>query len=79
MFPPFSAGYQGRALGPSPAQVFYNHLSKGHNSYVVRALLTARSALVGIPVRLENEIRGLLKTFGVMFGKRVGGLMGRAE
>jgi transposase len=45
----------------------------------VRALLTARSALVGIPVRLENEIRGLLKTFGVMFGKRVGGLMGRAE
>jgi transposase len=45
----------------------------------VRALLTARSALVGIPVRLENEIRGLRKTFGVMFGKRVGALMGRTE
>ena len=30
-------------------------------------------------VRLENEIRGLLKTFGVMFGKRVGGFMRRAE
>jgi transposase len=52
---------------------------KGHNSYVVRALLTARNALVGIRVRLENEIRGLLKTFGVMFGKRVGGFMRRAE
>ena len=31
-----------------------------------------------IRVRLENEIRGLLKTFGVMFGKRVGGFMRRA-
>ena len=30
-------------------------------------------------VRLENEIRGLLKTFGVMFGKRVGGFRRRAE
>ncbi len=30
-------------------------------------------------VRLENEIRGLLKTFGVMFGKRVGGFKRRAE
>jgi transposase len=30
-------------------------------------------------VKLENEIRGLLKTFGVMFGKRVGGFKRRAE
>jgi transposase len=52
---------------------------KSHGAYVVRALLTARDALVGIRVRLENEIRGLLKTFGVMFGKRVGGFMRRAE
>lgn len=52
---------------------------KGHDAYVVRALLTARDALVGIRVRLENEIRGLLKTFGIMFGKRVGGFMRRAE
>jgi transposase len=28
---------------------------------------------------LENEVRGLLKTFGVMFGKRVGGFLRRAE
>jgi transposase len=52
---------------------------KSHGAYVIRALLTARDALVGIRVRLENESRGLLKTFGVMFGKRVGGFMRRAE
>jgi transposase len=52
---------------------------KSHNAYVNRAMLTARDALVGMRVRLENEIRGLLKTFGVMFGKRVGGFQRRAE
>lgn len=52
---------------------------KSHDAYVNRALLTARDALVGMRVRLENEIRGLLKTFGVMFGKRVGGFKRRAE
>ena len=44
-----------------------------------RPLLTARDALVGIRVRLENEIRGPLKSFGIMFGERVGGFMRRAE
>jgi len=52
---------------------------KSHGAYVVRALLTARDTLVGVRVRLENEVRGLLKTFGVMFGKRVGGFLRRAE
>ena len=52
---------------------------KSHDAYVSRAMLTAREALVGMRVRLENEIRGLLKTFGVMFGKRVGGFKRRAE
>ena len=52
---------------------------KSHDAYVNRALLTARDALVGMRVRLENEVRGLLKTFGVMFGKRVGGFKRRAE
>jgi transposase len=52
---------------------------KSHQAYVNRAMLTAREALVGMRVRLENEIRGLLKTFGVMFGKRVGGFKRRAE
>ncbi len=52
---------------------------KSHDAYVNRALLMAREALVGMRVKLENEIRGLLKTFGVMFGKRVGGFKRRAE
>jgi transposase len=52
---------------------------KSHGAYVVRALLTARDALVSIRVRLENEVRGLLKTFGILFGKRVGGFLRRAE
>ncbi|ETX09717.1 transposase [Roseivivax halodurans JCM 10272] len=52
---------------------------KSHAAYVNRALLTARETLVGMRVKLENEIRGLLKTFGVMFGKRVGGFKRRAE
>jgi transposase len=52
---------------------------KSHSAYVNRAKLTARDALVGMRVRLENDIRGLLKTFGIMFGKRVGGFKRRAE
>jgi len=35
---------------------------KSHDAYVNRAMLTAREALVGMRVRLENEIRGLRKT-----------------
>jgi transposase len=52
---------------------------KSHDAYVNRAMLTAREAQVGMRVKLENEIRGLLKTFGIMFGKRVGGFKRRAE
>ena len=52
---------------------------KSHDAYVTRALLTARDTLVRMRVRLENEVRGLLKTFGMMFGKRVGGFKRRAE
>jgi transposase len=52
---------------------------KSHGAYVVRALLSARDVLVGIRIKIENEIRGLLKTFGVMFGKKVGGFTRRAE
>jgi len=52
---------------------------KSHDAYVNRAMPTAREALVGMRVKLENEIRGLLKSFGIMFGKRVGGFKRRAE
>jgi transposase len=52
---------------------------KSHGAYVVRALLAARDVLVGVRSRIENEIRGLLTTFGVMFGKKVGGFARRAD
>ncbi|TIX64482.1 MAG: IS110 family transposase, partial [Mesorhizobium sp.] len=48
-------------------------------AYVVRALLSARDVLVGVRGKIENEIRGLLKTFGIMFGKKLGGFARRAE
>ncbi len=52
---------------------------KSHGAYVVWALLSARDVLVGIRGKIKNEIRGLLKTFGIMFGKKVGGFARRAE
>jgi transposase len=35
--------------------------------------------LVRIRVKLENEVRGLLRTFGVVFGKKAGGFARRAD
>ena len=52
---------------------------KSHDCYQVRSLLTARETLVRIRVKIKNELRGLLRTFGVLFGKRVGGFTGRAH
>jgi transposase len=52
---------------------------KTRASYEVRSLLTGRDALVQTRVKLENEIRGLLRTFGVLFGKAVGGFKRRAD
>jgi transposase len=34
--------------------------------------------LVRIRVKIENELRGLLRTFGVLFGKHVGSFSERA-
>jgi transposase len=51
---------------------------KSRDSYQIRSLLVSREMLVRIRVKIENEIRGLLRTFGVLFGKRVGGFTGRA-
>lgn len=52
---------------------------KSTPSHEARALLAARSQLVQIRCSLENEIRGVLRTFGILFGKRVGGFAKRAE
>lgn len=52
---------------------------KGRDGDQVRSLLLAREMLVRIRVEAETEIRGLLRPFGVLFGKRVEGFAERAE
>ena len=52
---------------------------KSAPSHEARALLAARSQLVQIRCDLENEIRGVLRTFGIIFGKRMGGFAKRAD
>ena len=52
---------------------------KARASYEIRALLSARDVLVSTRVRLEAQVRGLLRTFGVLFGKPVGGFSRRAQ
>lgn len=52
---------------------------KSQVCYQIRSLLTARETLVRIRAKIENELRRLLRTFGVLFGKRVGGFAGRAR
>lgn len=52
---------------------------KSRRSHEARAVLAARSQLVQIRCDLENEIKGVLRTFGILFGKRVGGFAKRAE
>ena len=49
---------------------------KGRDSYEIRSLLTAREVLVRIRVKLENEIRGLLRTSACSLAKQPEGLPG---
>lgn len=52
---------------------------KTRASYEIRSLLAGRDALVQVRVKLENEIRGLLRTLGLLLGKAVGGFKRRAD
>jgi transposase len=52
---------------------------KSRISYELRSLLAAREVLVRSRVKIENEIRGLLRTFGILFGKAVGGFASRTD
>jgi transposase len=52
---------------------------KSRAGYERRSLLAAREALVRSRVKIENEIRGLLRTFGVLFGTAVGGFARRVD
>jgi transposase len=48
-------------------------------SHEARSLLATRSQLVQIRCDLENEIKDVQRTFGILFGMRVGGFARRAE
>src|ERR1051326_8539232 len=52
---------------------------KSRISYELRSLLAAREVLVRSRVKLENEIRGLLRTFGFLFGRVVGVFASRTD
>lgn len=52
---------------------------KTRKGYQVRASLSTREVLVHSRVKLENEIRGFLHTFGVLFRKTVGRFSRRAD
>lgn len=47
---------------------------KSENSHRIRALLNARSLLVQMRRALENQIRGLFKSFGLIIGRANGGV-----
>jgi transposase len=52
---------------------------KGRSAMLAKALLGARSQLLNMSLALENQIRGILKTFGRIVPKGAGGLFeGRA-
>jgi len=47
---------------------------KGRSAMLAKALLGARSQLLSMSLALENQIRGILKTFGRIVPKGAGGL-----
>jgi transposase len=47
---------------------------KGRSAMLAKALLGARSQLLSMSFALENQIRGILKTFGRIVPKGAGGL-----
>jgi transposase len=54
---------------------FYREVRvKGYDSMLTRTLVAARSRLVRITTELSNQIRGLMKTFGLVIPKGKGGV-----
>ena len=52
---------------------FYKEVRvKGYDSMLVRTLVTARTQLLKIQLQLSNQIRGLMKTFGLIVPKGTG-------
>ena len=54
---------------------FYREVRvKGYDSMLVRTLVTARTKLIKITTELSNQIRGLMKTFGLVIPAGKGGI-----
>ena len=52
---------------------FYREVRvKGYDSMLIRTLVTARTKLIRIMTELSNQIRGLMKTFGLVVSKGSG-------
>ena len=45
---------------------------KSLESHTIRSMLGARAQLVGMRVEVTNQIRGILKTFGIVLTRRTG-------
>ena len=48
---------------------------KSMDSHAIRTMLGTRGQLVGMRTDLRNQIRGVLKTFGIVLGKGTGKLL----
>lgn len=57
---------------------FYREVRvKGFDSMLIRTLVAARRQLLKMQIQMSNQIRGLLKTFGLVVPKGVGGVFDR--
>jgi transposase len=53
--------------------VWYREVGvKSLDSHAIRSMLGARAQLVGMRVEITNQIRGILKTFGIVLSRRTG-------
>ena len=65
-----SARHDARGLAPIVRTGWYREVMvKSMDSQLVRSLLTTRAQLVRMRVDLANQIRGVLKPFGLVAGK----------
>src|SRR5690554_4391995 len=57
---------------------FYREVRvKGFDSMLIRTLVTARRQLLKMRLQMSNQIRGLMKTFGLVVPKGAGGVFER--
>jgi transposase len=59
---------------------FYREVRvKGFDSMLIHTLVTARRQLLKMRLQMSNQIRGLMKTFGLVVPKGVGSVFERIE